>query len=139
MEFIQQNIFLVLLAALSGVGWLVLTLRGGGGNGGLTPTQATLLINREDAQVIDVRESGEYASGHLPESRNIPLGQLEARAAELNRLKDKQLILVCQNGARAGSACKQLQKLGFGQVDRLAGGISGWRAAGLLLHKGADK
>lgn len=139
MEFIQHNILLVLLALGSGGALLFLTLRGPGGNAGLTPTQATLLINREDAQVIDVRGSDEYVGGHLPDSRNIPVDQLEARAAELDKLKDRQLILVCQTGARSASACKQLEKLGFGKVSNLAGGIAGWRAAGLPVRKGAKK
>ena len=139
MEFIQQNILLVLLALGSGAALLVLTFRSPGGNVGLTPTQATLLINREDAQVIDVRGSDEYVGGHLSESRNIPLEQLEARAGELDKLKDSQLILVCQTGARSANACKQLEKLGFGKVRNLAGGIAGWRAAGLPVRKGAKK
>lgn len=139
MEFIQQNIPLILLALGSGVGFLFLTFRSAGADSGLTPTQATLLINREGAQVIDVRATDEYVGGHLPESRNIPLDQLEARAGELDRLKDVPLILVCQTGTRSIAASKQLAKLGFAKVNNLAGGIAGWRAAGLPLRKGAKK
>ncbi|MDR1936646.1 MAG: rhodanese-like domain-containing protein [Candidatus Accumulibacter sp.] len=139
MEFIQQNILLIFLALGSGGAWIVLTLRGASGKAGLTPTQATLLINREDAQVIDLRGSDDYVSGHLPESRNIPLEQLEARVGELDKLKNTRLILVCQNGTRSASARGKLEKLGFGKVGSLAGGISGWRAAGLPLRKGAKK
>ncbi|MDR2112234.1 MAG: rhodanese-like domain-containing protein [Candidatus Accumulibacter sp.] len=139
MEFIRQNILLIFLALGSGLAWLVLTMRGAGGRTGLTPTQATLLINRENAQVIDLRGSEDYAGGHLPESRNIPLEQLEARAGDLDKLKDTQLILVCQNGTRSANACRQLEKLGFGRVNNLAGGISGWRAAGLPVRKGTKK
>ena len=139
MEFIQQNILLVLLALGSGAALLVLTFRSSGGNAGLTPTQATLLINRENAQVIDVRGSDEYVGGHLPDSRNIPMEQLETRAGELDKLKDTQLILVCQTGARSTSAAKQLAKLGFTKANNLAGGIAGWRTAGLPLRKGAKK
>ena len=139
MEFIQQNIPLILLALGSGVGFLVLTFRGASANAGLTPTQATLLINREGAQVIDVRTSDEYVGGHLPESRNIPFDQLEARAGELDRQKDVPLILVCQTGTRSTGAAKLLAKLGFTKVNNLGGGIAGWRAAGLPLRKGAKK
>ena len=104
MEFIQQNIPLILLALGSGVGFLFLTFRSASADSGLTPTQATLLINREGAQVIDVRSSDEYVGGHLPESRNIPFDQLETRAGELDRLKDAPLILVCQTGTRSATA-----------------------------------
>lgn len=139
MEFIQQNILFVLLALGSGGGLLFLTLRGSGGRGGLTPTQATLLINRENAQVVDVRGSDEYVGGHLPDSRNIPLEQLEERAGDLDKFKDTPLILVCQTGARSAGACKQLEKLGFSRVSNLEGGIAGWRSAGLPVKKGAKK
>jgi rhodanese-related sulfurtransferase len=139
LEFIQQNIPLILLALGSGVGFLFLTFRSASADSGLTPTQATLLINREGAQVIDVRSSDEYVGGHLPESRNIPFDQLETRAGELDRLKEAPLILVCQTGTRSVAASKQLAKLGFTKVNNLAGGIAGWRTAGLPLRKGAKK
>lgn len=116
-----------------------MSFRGHNENSGLTPTQATLLINREGAQILDVRAPGEFADGHLPEARNIPAGEIAARAQELETLKDTQLILVCQTGSRSANACRQLKKLGFGKVSSLAGGMAGWRAAGLPVHKGAKK
>lgn len=139
MEFIQQNLLLVLLAVGSGAALLFTSLRRPGGRNGVTSTQATLLINRENALVIDVRATDEYVGGHLPDSRNIPLDQLEVRAGELDSKKGVPLILVCQNGARSAGACKQLEKLGFTRVNNLEGGISGWRSAGLPLKKGAKK
>ena len=86
-----------------------------------------------------MRATDEYVAGHLPESRNIPLDQLEARASELDSKKEAPLILVCQTGARSAGACKQLEKLGFARVSNLEGGIAGWRSAGLPLKKGAKK
>ena len=139
MEFIQQNILLVLLALGSGGALLAMSVRRPGGRSGVTSTQATLLINREDAQVIDVRGSDEYVSGHLPDSRNIPLEQLEERAGELEKFKDTPVILVCQTGTRSAGACKQLEKLGFTKVNNLESGIAGWRSAGLPLKKGSKK
>ena len=139
MEFISQNLIWVLLALGSGTALVVLTVRGPGGKAGLTPTQATLLINREDARVIDLRGAEDYARGHLPDARNIPLEQFAARAGEIDPLKDVPLILVCQNGAQSAKACGQLQKLGFGKANSLAGGIAGWRAAGLPVLKGGKK
>jgi len=139
LEFIQQNLLLVLLALGSGGALLAMSFRRPGGRSGVTPTQATLLINRENAQVIDLRGSDDYVSGHLPDSRNIPQEHLEERAGELEKLKDTPLILVCQTGTRSSSACKQLEKLGFAKVNNLEGGIAGWRSAGLPLKKGAKK
>ncbi len=139
MEFIQQNFFLVGIAVISGVMLLAVSLRRTGGRNSLTPTQATMLINREEAQIIDVSEPDEYVAGHLPESRNIPLAQLADRAGELDKFKNTPLILVCQTGARSSGACSSMEKLGFARVHDLGGGINAWRTAGLPLKKGAKK
>ncbi len=136
MEFIQQNLLLVAAAIISGTLLLLSFLRNANGRNALTTTQATLLINREDALVIDVRENNEYADGHLPESRNIPFSQLETRLDDLAGHKESPLILVCQSGARSGDACKKLEKLGFAKTHNLSGGIAAWRTAGLPLKKG---
>lgn len=140
MEFIQQNMFLIAVAIISGGMLLFTSLRqGGSGRNALSPTQATMLINREDAQVVDVREPDEYVTGHLPESRNVPLGRLAERAGELEKFKNSPIIVVCQSGARSSGACKQLDKLGFTNVHNLDGGLNAWRTAGFPLKKGAKK
>lgn len=139
MDFIQQNIYLVAIAILSGAMLLVTSLRRPGGGNAVTPAQATLLINREDAVIIDVREPDEYAAGHLPESRNIPAGKLEERVGELEKYKDTPLILVCQSGARSAGSCARLGKLGFAKTHNLAGGVGAWVEAGLPIRKGGRK
>ena len=110
MEFIQQdwNWAWATLAAVSGTLLLVTSLRGGGR--GVSPAQATQLINREDAVVIDVREAGEYNAGHLLDARHIPLGDLEKRLGELEKFKDKPVILNCQSGNRSAAGCTLLRK-----------------------------
>lgn len=139
MEFIQQNLILIAAAVISGAMLLFTSLRRPGGANAVSPTQATQLINREDAQIIDVREPDEYVSGHLPESRNIPVSKLEERAGELDKFKDTPLIVVCQTGARSSGASKTLGKLGFAKVHNLEGGVNAWRAAGMPVKKGAKK
>ncbi len=139
MEFIQQNLLLIAVAMLSGVMLLTLSVPRPGGAKSLSAAQATLLINRENAQLVDVREPNEYVNGHLSEARNIPAGSLAQRVGELESFKDKPLILVCQSGARSSAACSTLAKLGFTRVHTLEGGIAGWIEAGLPLKKGARK
>lgn len=139
MEFIQQNIFLIIIANVSLTGFLYLTFFRSGGRNALNSTEATLLINRENAQIIDVREPDEYASGHLPEARNFPAARIQERAGELEKFKNLPLIVVCQSGARSATVCTQLTKLGFARVHNLSGGIDAWRVAGLPLKKGAKK
>lgn len=139
MEFIQQNLYLVIPAVVSGTLLLFFTYHRPGSKNKLTTTQATLLMNREDAYVIDVRDAGEYAGGHVPESKNIPLSELEARAADLEKYKETPLIIVCQTGARSAKACTTLAKQGFAKVHNLEGGIQAWRDDGLPLKKGSKK
>ena len=86
-----------------------------------------------------MREPDQYADGHLPESRNIPLAQLQERAGELSKFKALPLIMICQTGARSVGAVKALEKLGFEKIHNLEGGINAWREAGFPLKKGARK
>ncbi|MCM8625335.1 rhodanese-like domain-containing protein [Accumulibacter sp.] len=139
MEFIQQNILLVAVAVVSGSLFLVLSFRRPGGARAVSPTEATMLINRENAQLIDIREPNEYVAGHLCDSRNIPAGSIEERAGELETFRDRPLILVCQSGARSSAACAKLVKLGFSRVHTLDGGVAAWSEAGLPLRKGARR
>jgi rhodanese-related sulfurtransferase len=128
MEFLQENYMWVLLAALSGGMLIWPALRG---NGGITVTEATSLMNREDGVVLDVRETHEWSTGHIPNARHIALGQLESHLSELEKLKGKPIIVCCASGNRSSSACATLKKAGFEKVFNLAGGIGAWTDAGL--------
>ena len=132
MEFLQENIMWVAIACVSG-GMLLWPLVAGGNVAHLTPAEATLLMNREDALVLDVRETGEWGAGHITGARHITLGQLDKRLSELEKFKEKPIIVVCATGNRSSSACGQLKKHGFGKVYSLGGGISAWRDASLPL------
>lgn len=136
MEFINQNILLVSLVAVSGLSLLWPMLARPSGNS-VGPAEATLLINREDAQIIDVREPAEYATGHMPEAKNIPAGKLVERIGELDKFKDKPIIVCCASGMRSSKACGELKKLGFEKLFNLSGGIDAWLGAGYPVKKGA--
>ncbi len=135
MEFINQNILLISVVLVSGGGLLWQLFMRSAGNE-VNPVAATLLINREDAVVIDVREADEYAAGHLPEARNIPLSKLADRAGEIEKFKDKPVIVCCASGMRSGKACSELSKLGFAKLHNLAGGVDAWVGAGYPIKKG---
>ena len=132
MEFLQENMIWVALACVSG-GMLIWPLIAGGDVSHLTPAEATLLMNREDALVLDVRETGEWSSGHITGARHITLAQIDKRLSELDKFKEKPIIVVCATGNRSSSACGQLKKHGFGKVFSLGGGVSSWRDANLPL------
>ncbi|THF60740.1 rhodanese-like domain-containing protein [Pseudothauera rhizosphaerae] len=139
MEFLQQNWHWAALAVASGSWLLIETIRTKADKSLLSPIQATLLINREDAVVVDVRDEGEYARGHIPNARHIPLGDLERRKGELDKLRDLPLILCCASGARSAGAVSTLRKAGFEKLYNLRGGIYEWEKAGQPLDRGRGK
>ena len=132
MEFLQENMIWVALACVSG-GMLLWPMVAGGTVSHLSPAEATLLMNREDALVLDVRETAEWSSGHITGARHITLAQLDKRLSELDKFKEKPIIVVCATGNRSSSACGQLKKHGFGKVYSLGGGIASWRDSSLPL------
>jgi sulfur dioxygenase len=87
--------------------------------------------------IIDVREQDEYRDelGHLPGSRMIPLRVLPNRAAELDSLKNSEIVLVCRAGVRSTTAGAILTALGFEQVSNLKGGMLEWNEAGLPVER----
>jgi len=136
MEFIKQNIFLIGLALGSAAMLLWPALRrGSSGVSEVSPTEAVMLINREHALMLDVRNPAEYAGGHIAEARNIPLNELEGRLAELESYKTQPLLVNCQGGVRSTSACGVLKKAGFTKLYNLSGGINAWNQANLPVVK----
>lgn len=136
MDFVLNNIWLILLAAMSGF-----MLVGGGLFGRLSgikqvgPQEAVMLFNHEDALLVDVREQSEWVDGHIARAKHIPLGQLKNRAKELEKYKGKPIVAVCRTGNRSGTACGQLKKAGFENVYNLAGGMVAWEQAGFPKEK----
>jgi rhodanese-related sulfurtransferase len=136
MEFVQQNIWLFLLAGMSGF-----MLFGGGLFGRLSgvkqigPQEAVMLFNHEDALILDVRENSEFADGHIAKAKHMPMGQLKTRLGELEKHKGKPIVAVCRSGNRSGHACGILRKAGFENVYNLAGGMGAWEQANLPREK----
>ena len=138
MEFINQNVLLISLVVISGLALLWPALARSAGNE-VNPGEATTLINREDAHIVDVREADEFANGHLPDALNIPLSKLSERVGELEKFKDKPIIFCCATGMRSGKANAELKKQGFAKLYNLAGGVDAWVGAGYPVKKGARK
>lgn len=132
----QKNIWLVMIAVASGALFIWPTigkLFSRGREVGVV--EAVHLINRKDAVIIDVREPNEFKGGHIPNARNLPVGQIKDRVKELEKLKSKPLLLVCQTGSRSAQACAGLLTGGFAQVVALSGGMAAWQQAGMPVEK----
>ncbi|MEW5943069.1 MAG: rhodanese-like domain-containing protein [Pseudomonadota bacterium] len=135
MQFFMDNIALVSIALVSGA-MLLWPLVSGRVTGAreVGSLEAIRLIN-QDALVLDVRENQEFAAGHVPHARHIPLGQLASRLPELEKFKDRPVVVVCRSGARSGRACAILRKNGFGQVYNLGGGMTAWEQANMPVER----
>lgn len=134
-QFLQDNWMLAALAVVSGA-MLAWSFVGGKLSGveQADTLKATRLYN-DDALVLDVREDKEFAGGHIPKARHIPLGQLDKRMAEIDKFKHKPVLVACRSGQRSARACGMLKKAGFDNVYNLAGGILAWERASLPVDR----
>jgi rhodanese-related sulfurtransferase len=135
-QFIQSNIWLVLIAVTSGL-MLLWSFFGNRLRGvkEVTCAAALQLINHREACILDVRELDEFKAGHLLNAKPIPLGKLRDRVGELERYREKPVVVVCRSGQRSATACALLDKAGFAQVYNLSGGVTAWQKAGLPLER----
>lgn len=107
--------------------------------GGVWEIDPEALAERAAAvQIVDVREPAEWAEslGRIPGAMLLPLGELAARAGELDRARP--VVTVCRSGARSAQASLLLARAGHPAVANLAGGMLRWRAAGLPVEGGAE-
>ncbi|MCB1695300.1 MAG: rhodanese-like domain-containing protein [Pseudomonadales bacterium] len=92
----------------------------------VSPQQAINLINAEQGVFVDLRDSADYKAGHIVESQHIPAAKLAARMAELEKYRDRPVVLVCKMGQQSGAAGKQLKAAGFSRVYKMTGGMMEW-------------
>ena len=132
-EFLAQQWILV-AALLAVVGMLVLheTRKSGPS---LSPQQAINLVNAEQGVFLDLRDGADFKRGHIVDALHIPLAKLAERAPELEKYKDRPVVLVCKMGQQSGAAGKQLKTRGFARVYKMSGGMMEWSNLQLPLVK----
>jgi rhodanese-related sulfurtransferase len=133
-NFLADTWYLFAVALVSGGLLLWPSLRRGAPAGGVGTAEAVQLINRERAVLIDVREPAEFAAGHLPNAKNIPLATLEA-STQLPKNKALPIVVVCNRGAHGSRAVVMLRKMGHENARTLSGGLAAWREANLPVEK----
>ncbi|WP_019911016.1 rhodanese-like domain-containing protein [Paenibacillus sp. HW567] len=90
----------------------------------IIPKEVAAQLNKGDSlKMLDVRENGEWAMGHIEGAKHIPLGQLLERLHELD--PEQETIVICQSGSRSGLACELLNERGF-KVVNMTGGLNAW-------------
>jgi len=134
-QFLQDNWMMAALAVVSGA-MLIWSFIGSKLSGveQADTLKATRLYN-DDALILDVREDKEFASGHIPKAKHIPLGKLASRMQELEKHKGKPILVTCRSGQRSARACGMLKKAGFETEYNQEGGIIAWERANLPVTK----
>ncbi|TEW53542.1 rhodanese-like domain-containing protein [Psychromonas sp. RZ22] len=100
------------------------------------PQGATMLMNKQDAIVVDLRSAEEFKKGHIVNAKNITVSQIEqGKLSAIENHKQTPIIVVCASGTRSAGAGEKLVKAGFEQVNNLYSGMSGWTAANLPTTK----
>lgn len=85
-----------------------------------------------EAYLLDVREPDEWAAGHAPGARHLPMMEVPARLAEIPTEGD--VVVVCRSGGRSGQVVAYLRNNGWENVRNLTGGMRDWAAVGRPLQ-----
>lgn len=101
----------------------------------VNPIEAVRLMDDEDLVVLDTREDPEFKSGHIKGAVHIPVSKLKERMNELEKYKNRPVLLYCRSGSRSNHSGKLLSQAGFENVQNLAGGMMAWGAANLPVTK----
>lgn len=129
LEFAGNNLLLVggFVAVLGLLVWTEV-MRKVQGLTELTPAQAVSWVNDPAAVVVDISSVADFNKGHIVNARNLQASRLGSPDAEIQKLKDNKLLVVCKSGQTAISAAANLRKMGASEVAVLKGGMSQWRS-----------
>jgi len=132
LEFMGNHVwlFLAFFMTLGMLGYLEYT-KLTTGKTALGPYDATQKMNGGEALFVDVRDESEFKTGHLLNAKSVPLSKFAERLHELEKYKEKELVIYCDNGVRTARALSKLKKGGFTQLFSLAGGLVAWEKASL--------
>jgi rhodanese-related sulfurtransferase len=103
----------------------------------VAPGGLAALLARDDAPLLlDVRTPEEFAQGHVPGARLVPLQELDARLGELSAYQARGVVTYCEAGGRASKAAELLRAHGFADVRLLDGSMKRWREEGREVATG---
>lgn len=94
---------------------------------------AAALVRRDDVLLLDVREDDEWAAGHAPAARHLPLGLIEHPAALHEVSRDTMILAICRSGRRSARATRILRDAGR-RAWNVPGGMKAWARAGFVLE-----
>jgi rhodanese-related sulfurtransferase len=103
---------------------LLITGCSSGSNTDVSVDEAKELIDNGEVQVLDVRTPDEFAAGHIPGAKLIPLQVIESMLSELD--KDQKYLVVCRSGNRSTQASGTFVENGFKNIYNMTGGMNEW-------------
>ncbi|WP_201615716.1 rhodanese-like domain-containing protein [Psychrobacter urativorans] len=125
--FVGNHPFLFgILAALAVLFFVIENKRSGRK---ISPNTLGMMVNSQNAQLIDIRAKKKFSTGYIQGSRNIPFTELKEHLEEIRAI-EHPVIIICDMGVQAGAA---VQMIGKANVYRLEGGIGGWQSGGMPL------
>lgn len=129
----EQWVLVSVLLALIGVYFVTEQLKAGKQ---FSVHEVTRLMNRDEAVLLDIRDAKEYQAGHVVAALNIPFAKIDSRMTELEKYRDKTIIVVDKVGQHSASVSQKLRKAGF-NTGRLRGGMNEWFGQSLpVVSKG---
>lgn len=126
-EFVGNHPFLFGILAVLAVMFFAIENKRSGKK--VSPNTLAMMVNSQNAQLIDIRAKKKFATGYIQGSRNVPFSDLKDRLNEIRAI-EAPVIIICDMGIQAGAA---IQMIGKDNVYRLDGGVGGWQAAGMPL------
>jgi rhodanese-related sulfurtransferase len=102
----------------------------------VTPAALTLLINRENALVVDLSSQQDFEKGHIVGAKHVPMSQFDPESKELAKVRDLPVAVYCKTGTISAQAATRLVKAGFKRVFWLGGGLASWQQADLPTTRG---
>lgn len=135
-EFVANHLFLfsLLVAILALLAWSFFGSKAGGVPQ-VGPAEATRLVNRENARMLDVRPGDDFRQGHIINALNMPAGDTGAVPKTLGKNRQKPVIIYCNTGMESVRVARELKKDGFENLYILKGGLQAWRNASLPVTR----
>ena len=99
----------------------------------ISPNDLTRIVNKENGIIIDLRKKELFETGHITGSKNIPSADFDNNSSDLDKHKDKPIILICEMGRDSANIGEKLQKRDFKQILILKGGMLTWVEESLPL------
>ncbi len=102
----------------------------------VAPSRATRLANHEEAVFIDARPSKDFESAHLPGAYSVPATEVDNHLKQLEKLRERPVIVYDERGFEAERVAKKLKQNGFTNLYSIDGGLAAWRKAELPVESG---